>query len=103
MPDKGRPLPPAARRGFFVRGVVRWANMDRPRLLRRLRIAVTLLGLTASVLLIVLWVRSYFTDDVFAWRTKRGTTAIVATNGRILELSVNSNALKALDWVNWPT
>src|SRR5688572_26181570 len=51
--------------------------MDRPSVFRVLRIAVSSVCLLASVLLIVLWVRSYWRGDVFGFGFPRYRQAYV--------------------------
>lgn len=52
-------------------------------MLRYLRIAVTTLSLTACVLLIALWVRSYWRLDILEKRTGVQALQISSVNGRI--------------------
>src|SRR5688572_30161968 len=58
--------------------------MERARILRFLRIAVTALSLAACVLLVVLWVRSYSSSVfVVAPFFQRGSILLESSNGRV--------------------
>jgi hypothetical protein len=60
--------------------------MESSRLLRLLRIAVTALGLTACVMLVALWVRSYWCGDRIIKRDPTGFLIIGSLRGNV-ELS----------------
>jgi hypothetical protein len=62
--------------------------MERSRVTRYIRIAVTALSLTACVLLIALWVRSYWIADGFA---SANSWAVVSLRGELL-VSVLDNS-----------
>ena len=48
--------------------------MDRPRLIRGLRIAVSAVFGILCVVVIMLWVRSYYACDIFTWNDDSGET-----------------------------
>src|ERR1700754_3010728 len=54
--------------------------MDRPRLIRRLRIAGSVWWGIICVLLVVLWVRSFRTDDFIYNRNSMGDFATIGSN-----------------------
>ena len=62
--------------------------MERSRISRFLRIAVTALSLTACVLLVGLWVRSYYFADVFtSIRSSTKVITVVSCDGRLMVCS----------------
>jgi hypothetical protein len=81
------------RRGFLLRAYLRYTVAMR-RTLRNLRIAVTALSLTACVLLIALWVRSYWVQDIVTVRpTATRTLTLHSIMGRI-ELSTEPRVMR---------
>jgi hypothetical protein len=71
--------------------------MERARVIRYLRIAVTALSLTACVLLIALWVRSYFCNDYVQGRVFESRCfAIDSLFGRTV--SRTFDALESYEW-----
>jgi hypothetical protein len=58
--------------------------MERPRLLQYVRIAVTPLGLTACVLLVALWVRSYWWCDILENKATRGVIHVESRKGIVI-------------------
>ena len=59
-------------------------------MLKHMRIAVTALSLTASVLLIVLWVRSYWCVDCLAYSSDLGIVGLRAVCGTVDVFFVNN-------------
>jgi hypothetical protein len=71
-------------------------------MLRYLRIAVTALSLTACVLLIVLWVRSYWQFEQIIHRTSATDfVAVTATRGQIAVGGSNDPTLSIVFKRNW--
>jgi hypothetical protein len=57
--------------------------MERPRLLRYVRIAVTALSLAACVLLVALWVRSYHVRDFYQWHWQNRDYSAFSNAGEV--------------------
>jgi hypothetical protein len=72
-------------------------------MLKYLRIAVTVLSLTACVLLIVLWVRSYWWADIVTWGLSSGPGYMFgSTNGEVSAARFPSRkGAVSLGWHAW--
>jgi hypothetical protein len=74
------------------------ARMDRPQLIRRLRIAVSVSFAVVAVALCVLWVRSYWRCDRVIWTDDAGTFAVSTLQGELTIEMLNVRVLLPEGW-----